>query len=72
MMGQLPASLVQTVNAGNSLRVTTTQEMLNDIERDSPNAPEVPEEFPNDAAPTEVETEQPPVEIEAAPSLSEQ
>ncbi len=46
--------------------------MLNEIEIDSVNAPELPEELPNDAVPIEVETEQPPVEPEAALSLSEQ
>ncbi len=38
----------------------------------SPTAPEAPEELPNDAAPTEVETELPPVETQAALSLSEE
>ena len=42
------------------------------MEVDSPNAPEVPEESPNDVVPIEVETELLPVEIEAALSLFEQ
>ena len=50
--------------------MTTAQ---NETETDSPNAPEAPEDFPNDAAPMEVETELPPaVETEAAPPPSQQ
>ena len=64
-------SQVQTVDA-DSMQVTTTQEMPNQMEVDTPNVPELPEEFPNDALPAEIETELPPVEIEAALSLSEQ
>ncbi len=41
-------SQVQTVNAEDSLSVTTTQEMLNNMEIDSPKAPESAEEFPNE------------------------
>ena len=51
--------------------MTTAHEMLNQMEVASPISPEAPE-FPNDAVPTHVETELPPVEIEAALSPSEQ
>ena len=64
-------SQVQTVDA-DSMRVTTAHEMLNQMEVASPISPVAPEEFPNDAVPAEIETELPAVEIEAAPSLSEQ
>ena len=64
-------SQVQTVDA-DSMRVTTAHEMLNQMEVASPISPVAPEEFPNDTVPTHVETELPPVEIEATLSPSEQ
>ena len=56
-------SQVQTVDA-DSIRVATDQD---EMEIDTPNAPEATGELPNDAAPTEVETEEllPAVKTEA-------